>query len=60
MKQFEPSSTQPLGMPSHVTDAGKIVLGAGVRLPVLNAPGSGQSTAARESSPTAVANPTKV
>ena len=35
MKQFEPSCRTPLGMPAHVADAGRIVLGAGVRLPAL-------------------------
>jgi hypothetical protein len=43
MKQFEPSSLAPRGVPSHVADAGKIVLGAGVRLPVLNGPAPASS-----------------
>lgn len=45
MKQFQPSSLKRRDAPSHVADAGKIVLGAGVRMPALNVSIQGQRQA---------------
>ncbi len=47
MKQVELSSPKQLGIPSHVADPGKIVLGAGVRMPILNMSAHGRSNVVR-------------
>ena len=38
MQQPKPSSLKPPRMPPYVADAGKIVVGAGVRLPTVKVP----------------------
>lgn len=45
MKQSKSRAQKTQGVPMHVADAGKIVLGAGVRLPTLGASARGDGNA---------------
>ncbi len=51
MKQFQSYAPKSHDVPSHVVDAGKIVLGAGIRMPARRLPSSGKSNSGRGADP---------